>query len=90
MTAPKAIQQLSPVMTAAEVAVYLRLIEADADADAIQSAVGTVKRLVRTGKLKALKPGREYVFALAEVERYVADETAAFEPEQCPQRARKA
>ena len=68
----------SPVLTGAEVAVYLRMCSPDDDPDTVAKAVRCVHRLVRDGLLRPIKPGREYAFAQAEVERYVRDETEAF------------
>ena len=65
--------------TALEVAVYLRLCEPDATPDEVARAVRCVHRLVRLGKLRPVQPGREYTFALAELARYVHDETESFE-----------
>lgn len=70
----------SPVLTATEVAVCLRLCEPDADPDAVNKAVRSVHKLVRDGKLRPIQPGREYAFVLSEVERYVVTETEAFTP----------
>ncbi|MEE9130608.1 MAG: helix-turn-helix domain-containing protein [Phycisphaerales bacterium] len=72
----------SPLLTGAEVACYLRLSAPDDDADAVARAVRCVHKLVRDGKLRPVKPGREYVFALAELDRYVRDETENFEPQE--------
>ncbi len=61
----------SPVMTAVEVAVYLRLCDLDATPDERQSAVRSVHRLVQKGHLRPLQPGREYVFWHDEVDGYI-------------------
>ena len=68
----------SPVLTSAEVAVYLRMCSPDDDPDTVAKAVRCVHRLVRDGKLRPIKPGKEYAFAQVEVERYVVAETEAF------------
>lgn len=68
----------SPVMTSHEVAVYLRLVEPDAEPDEVAKGTRAVHRLVRQNKLRPIQPGREYAFAHAEVDRYIRDETAAF------------
>lgn len=68
----------SPLLTGAEAAVYLRLCEPDATPDEVNKAVRAVHRLVRNGKLRPVQPGREYLFALAELDRYVHDETESF------------
>jgi len=70
----------SPVMTALEVAVYLRLCEPDATPDEKQSAVRKVHRLVQTGQLRPLQPGREYVFWRDEVDAYISRATKSFKP----------
>ena len=70
--------QHSPVMTATEVAVYLRLCEPDASPNEKQSAIRSVHRLVQVGQLSPLRPGREYVFWCDEVEAYVRRATEAF------------
>ena len=70
----------SPVMTAIEVAVYLRLCEPDATPDEKQSAIRSVHRLVQTEQLRALRPGREYVFSHNEVDAYVSRATESFKP----------
>ncbi len=66
------------LMTSAEVAVHLRIIEPDAEPDDVARAVRAVHRLVRDGKLRPVKPARSYVFALAELARYVKAETESF------------
>ena len=71
----------SPVLTGAEVAIYLRLCESDDDPDTVAKAVRSVHKLVRDGKLRPIQPGREYAFSRAEIARYVHDETEAFEPQ---------
>lgn len=68
----------SPVLTGAEVAAFLRMCTPDDDPDTVAKAVRSVHKLVRSGQLKPLQPGREYVFAQAEVARYVQAATAAF------------
>lgn len=70
----------SPVMTALEVAVYLRLCDEEATPDRRQSAIRTVHRLVQDGKLRAIQPGREYAFWRQEVDAYIERETEAFRP----------
>ena len=70
------------LLTSAEVAAHLRIIESDAEPDDVARAVRAVHRLVRDGKLRPIKPARSYVFALAEVDRYVRDETESFEPQE--------
>ena len=72
----------SPLLTGAEAAVYLRLCEPDAEPDEVSKAVRAVHRLVRDGKLRPVQPGREYLFALAELARYVVTETENFEPQE--------
>ena len=72
----------SPVLTGAEVAVYLRMCGLNDDPDTVAKAVRGVHRLVREGKLRPIKPGKEYAFAQVEVERYVETETAAFTPSE--------
>lgn len=68
-----------PLLSGAQVAVRLLLCEPDDCPDDITRAVRAVHKLVRDGKLRPIKPGRRYVFAPAEVDRYVRDETEAFE-----------
>ena len=68
----------SPVMTAVEVAVYLRLCGPDARPDEKQSAIRTVHRLVQQGHLRPLRPGREYVFWRDEVDAYIRHATESF------------
>ena len=70
----------SPVMTAIEVAVYLRLCEPDAPPDEKQSAVRSVHRLVQTEQLRALSPGREHVFWRDEIDAYIRRATESFKP----------
>lgn len=79
----------SPVMTAIEVAVYLRQCEPEATPDEKQSAIRSVHRLVQTEQLRPLRPGREYVFWRDEVDAYIRRATETFklrqdqvEPEQ--------
>ena len=72
----------SPLLTNAEAAVYLRLCEPDAEPDDVTKAVRCVHKLVRAGKLRPVQPGQAYTFALAELARYVRDETENFEPEK--------
>ena len=67
----------SPVLTNDEAARFLRL---DDDYSEMADAIRALHRLVREGKLKPLRCGKSYKFAIAELERYVADETSAFEP----------
>lgn len=67
----------SPVLTNEEAARFLRL---DEDYSEMADAVRALHRLVRDGRLRPLRCGKSYKFAVAELERYVADETAAFEP----------
>ena len=67
------------LLTSAEVAAHLRIIEPDAEPDEVARAVRSVHKLVRDGKLRPIKPARSYVFAVAEVDRYVRDETENFE-----------
>ena len=70
----------SRLLTSSEVAVHLRIIEPDAEPDDVARAVRAVHRLVRDKKLRPIKPARSYVFAPAEVARYVVDETESFTP----------
>ena len=70
------------LMTSSGVAAHLRIIEPDAEPDDVARAVRAVHRLVRDGKLRPIKPARSYVFALAEVDRYVVAETESFEPQE--------
>ena len=65
----------SPLLTSREAAEWLRLCAPDAAPDQCQSAIRSVHRLVQTGKLRPVRPGREYVFAQFELERYVHHET---------------
>ena len=74
------IMTISPVMTAVEVAIYLRLCGHDATPDEKQSAVRSVHRLVQTEQLRPLRPGREYVFWGAEVDAYIRRATESFKP----------
>jgi len=69
---------LTPVMTAVEVAIYLRLCEPDATPDEKKSAIRAVHRLVQLKKLRPLRPGREYVFWHDEVDGYIRRETESF------------
>ena len=71
--------QTSPVMTAVEVAAYLRLCDADGTPDEKQSAIRAVHRLVRDGHLRPLRPGREYVFWHDEVDAYIERATESFQ-----------
>ena len=70
----------SPVMTASEVACYLRLCDPEATPTERQSAVRSVHRLVQEGRLRPLRPGREYVFWRQEVDHYIRCDTEAFKP----------
>jgi len=67
------------VMTAVEVAIYLRLCEPDATPDEKQSARRAVLRLVQQGLLRPLQPGREYVFWNDEVDAYIRRTTESFD-----------
>ena len=67
----------SPVLTNEEAVRFLRL---DSDYNELADAVKALHRLVRDGRLMLLRCGKSYKFAVAELERYVADETSAFEP----------
>ena len=67
----------SPVLTNEEAVRFLRL---DDDYSEMTDAVRALHRLVRDGRLRPLRCGKRYKFAVAELERYVADETSAFEP----------
>ena len=62
----------SPILTAAEAAQWLRLVDEDAPPDAQASGVKSVQRLVQLGQLRPLRPGRSYCFLLAELERFAA------------------
>ena len=70
----------SPVLTATEVAVCLRLCGPDDEPDDVAKAIRSVHKLVRDGKLRPIQPGKEYAFVLFEVERYVLAATEAFTP----------
>ena len=61
------------VLTLAEAAHWLRL---DDDYATIGEAVEAVNRLGRAGKFRRIRIGRTYKVPVAELERYVADETA--------------
>lgn len=67
----------SPVLTNEEAVRFLRL---DHDYPEPADAVKALHRLVRDGRLRPLRCGKSYKFAVAELERYVTDETSAFEP----------
>ena len=69
----------SPVLTALEVAIYVRLVEPEATEGDRQSAIRSVHRLVQDGKLRPIQPGRQYAFWRDEVDRYIREETEAFE-----------
>lgn len=69
-----------PVLSGCEAALFLRLIEADAEPDEVSRGVEAVKRLVRGGRIRPLRSGRSYTYARAELERYVRDETESFTP----------
>lgn len=71
----------SPLLTGRETAIYLRLVGPDDDPDDVAKGVRTVHKLVRDGKLRPIQPGREYAFARVELDRYIRDETAAFDPQ---------
>lgn len=71
----------SPLLTNAEAACYLRLVEPDADADDVKRAVNNLHKLVRDGKLRPVKSGQSYTYARAELDRYVEDATESFEPQ---------
>ena len=70
----------STLLTSAEVAAHLRIIEPDAEPDEVARAVRAVHRLVRDGKLRPIRPARSYVFSPDELSRYVRDETENFTP----------
>lgn len=72
----------SPLLTGCEAAIYLRLCEPDAEPDEVTKAVRCLNRLVQAGKIHPIQPGRSYVYALAELDRYVKDETENFEPQE--------
>ena len=71
----------SPLLTAHEAVCYLRLVAPDADPDEVNKAVRCLNRLVQAGKIHPIQPGRHYLYALAELARYVRDETERFEPQ---------
>ena len=72
----------SPVMTALEVAIYLRLCKPGDSAERNAAGVRAVHRLVRAGKLRPIQPSKEYVFWREEVDAYIRRETAAFKPKK--------
>ena len=72
----------SPVMTALEVAIYLRLCDDGAAPKQCESAIRSVHGLVQGGQLRPIRPGREYVFSHDEVDRYIREVTEAFEPKR--------
>ena len=63
------------VLTALEVAQALRLCGPKSTPKEVESAVGTVHRLVRDGKLQPFRPGKAHVFYRAEVARYIREAT---------------
>ena len=65
----------SPLLTSLEAAEWLRLCESDATPDDRHSAINSLHRLVQMGKLRPVRPGRQYTFAEFELVRYVQDET---------------
>ena len=68
----------SPVRTAVEAATYLRLADPDDTGDAVAKALNRLNCLVRDGRLKPIRGTRPRLYFAAELDRYVADETAAF------------
>ena len=71
----------SPLLTGCEAAAYLRLIPADAEPDEVNKAVRCLNRLVQAGLLNPIQPGRAYVYAKVELDRYIVAATADFAPE---------
>ena len=67
----------SPVLTNIEAAEWLRITD---DYEQPEDAIRALYRLVRQDKLRPLRVGKTYKFTLDELQRYVADETSAFEP----------
>jgi hypothetical protein len=67
----------SPLLTAEEVARWLRLVDDGSPPEQVASAVRSVHRLVREERLRPVRPGRSYVFSVHELERFVRDETFA-------------
>ena len=67
----------TPVLTNLKAAEWLQLTD---DYDQPEDAIAALYRIVRQGKLRPLRCGKSYKFTVDELERYVADETAAFEP----------
>ncbi len=70
----------SPLLTGCEAAIYLRLCEPDAEPDEVNKAVRCLNRLVQAGKIHPIKPGRSYLYAQTELNRYVVAETESFTP----------
>ena len=71
------LQRESPLLTALETAVWLRLIEPEATPAERESGIRCVHRLVQQKRLRPVRPGKSYNFAVAELHRLVADETKA-------------
>ena len=68
----------SPLLTSIETAHWLRLVNGEATPEDAESAVRSVHRLVQQKRLRPLKPGREYVFSVDELKRFVSSETASW------------
>lgn len=73
----------SPLMTSLEAARYLRLCDEDATPDEAQKAIASVHRLVQQGRLRPLRPGRQYRFAHYEIDLYIRREIEAW-PREAP------
>ena len=72
------LQAESPLLTTLEAAVWLRLVEPGDTPTERESGVRAVQRLVQQGRLRPVRPGKAYEFAVDELLRFVQDETAAW------------
>ncbi len=68
----------SPLLTSLETARYLRLVDDDPTPDEAEKAIKKVHRLVQEGRLRPVRPGRQYVFANYEIDGYIKREIEAW------------
>ena len=72
------LREQSPLLTSLEAAVWLRLVEPDSTPGERESGTRCVLRLVQQSRLRPVRAGKSYEFSIAELERFVADDTAAW------------
>ena len=66
------------ILTGLEAAVYLRLVEPDADGDDRRRAIDRLNWLVRQGRLRPLRASKPRSYWRGELERFAREETEAF------------